>query len=59
MRFSLEFEGGILHYIQFRLLSRRRLRLLNPFLQFFNGPVGRGSKTYITQGKVKDQGESQ
>ena len=56
MRSSLEFERGILHYSQF---SSRRLRLPNPFLQFYNGFAGRGSKTYIAQGKVRGRGESQ
>ena len=59
MRSPLGFRGGILHYNQFRLLSSKRLRLLNPFLQFCDGPITRGSKTYITQGKVRDQGENQ
>ena len=59
MRSLLGFGGGILYYSQIRLLSSKRLRLPNPFLQFFNGPVRRGSKTYITQGKVRGKGESQ
>ena len=59
MRSLFGVRRGILHYNQFRLLSSLRLRLSNPFLQFFNGLIGRGNKTYITQGKVRDQGESQ
>ena len=59
MRSPLGFGGGILHYNQFRLLSNRKLILPNPFLQFCNRLAGRESKTYITQGKVRDQGERQ
>ena len=55
MRSLLEFGEGILHYNQFRLLglSSRRLRLSNPFLQFCNGPAGRGSKAYIRKRKLE------
>ena len=59
MRSSLGFGGGFLRYSQFRLFTSKRFRLHNPFLQFFNGPSRKGSKTYITQGKVRDEGESQ
>ena len=51
----LEFKGGILYYNQFRLLrlSSWRLRLSNPFLQFCNRPVGRGSEAYIRKTKLE------
>ena len=60
MRFPLGFGGVILHYNHFRYLglNRMRFRLSNPFLQFCNGPTGRGSGSgvYITKGKVRNQG---
>ena len=56
MRSPLEFGIGNLYYSQFR---SRRLRLPNPFLQFCNGLARRGSKTCISQGKVRGRGESQ
>ena len=61
MRSPLGFGGVILHYSQFKLLklSSMRFRLFNPFLQFCNGPVGRGSEAYIMKGKVRNQGENQ
>ena len=61
MRSLLGFGGVILHYNQFRLLglSGKGLRMPNSFLEFWNGPVGRGSEAYITKGKVRNQGESQ
>ena len=61
MRSLLGFRGVILEYNQFRLLglSSKMFRLSNPFLQFCNGPVGRGGEAYITKGKVINQGESQ
>ena len=61
MRTPLGFGGVILHFKQFILLglSSKRFRLPNPFLQFCNGLAKRGSETYITKGKVRNQGESQ
>ena len=61
MRSLMGFGGVILHYSQFRLLrlGNMRFRLSNPFLQFCNGPVERGSEAYITKGKVRNQGEIQ
>ena len=61
MRSSIGFGGVFLHYNQFRLLRLiiMRFRLSNPFLQFYNGPVGKGGEAYLTKGKVRNQGESQ